>query len=105
MAIVSDFSGLADLESRIGGEIDRIFETAEPAPPAQDLPVQILPAQDFPVSRSPESNRVHPESPAGLRSAQILQMRSELFTILSEDADFPEYHAKTILDVASKISE
>ncbi len=95
MAIVSDFSGLADLENRVGGELDRIFETAEPTPPAQDLP----------VSGPPESNRVHPESPAGLRPAQILQMRSELFAILSEDADFPEYHAKTVLDVASKISE
>ncbi len=132
LAIVSDFSGLADLGDRIGEktekaqksesvpvggfssesrslstlhaeirqELDRIITDRNP--PVQDSQPFELAA---PVCENSGIRADGEPSPISLRSTQILQMRSELFAILSEDSDFPEYHAKTVLDIASKISE
>ena len=39
-----------------------------------------------------------------VRRAQFDALKSEIFGILSEDADFPAYHVKTILDLSGRIS-
>ncbi len=121
LAIVSDFSGLEKLEN------PEFASQSEPTPvirafeslPFPELHLEIHDEPDrvelaTPLIETTVSSTIERvgegvfqvmEAPPSVRSAQILAMRAELFSILSEDLDFPEYHVRTILNRASQITE
>lgn len=122
LAIVNDFSGLANLPDSEPSFANQAVSVAHTSlsvpfpelnhddPPTRtagervdvvgDLVAQALSS----ASATSEAQNISVIQ-KGPRADEIRQMRSELFTILADDPEFPEFHARAILDLASRVSD
>lgn len=107
---MNDFSGLVDIPSpgtSLGHEGNTPVRTPQSIP-FPTLNTDLLDTVGDLVAQALDSPRVPQSAPAiqeGPFTLRIRQMRFEIFSILSDDLEFPEFHARTIIDLASKISE
>ncbi len=73
-----------------------------PAPSDRETVTELgVPSELPPEAEEPPKIRSAVDT---VRRAQFDALKSEIFGILSEDADFPAYHVKTILDLSGRIS-